>query len=107
MSNDYERMLREYNVPPGVLTPEEMRILQNGGIRLDDSDGEGEEYYAHDRPTQPRLPRVNPNSAFENESLRQIYEDQLSMKERQIAFLQKELADRDKLMEAERHRLES
>ncbi len=71
MSNDYERMMREYNVPPGVLTNEELRMLQQGGIRLDDSDGE-EDYYPHphqplpqlDRTTQPRLPRVAPHPAF-------------------------------------------
>jgi hypothetical protein len=39
MNNDYERLLREYNVPPGVLTNEELRMLREGGIRLDDSDG--------------------------------------------------------------------
>ena len=98
--------MRDYNVPPGVLSPEEIRMLQHGGIRLDDSDGEQEDYYPpNDRQTQPRLPRPNP--AFENESIRQIYEEQLSMKEKQLAFLQAELAHRDKLMEAERHRLES
>jgi len=100
-------MLREYNVPPGVLTNEELRMLQQGGIRLEDSDNEGEEYYPQNRPTQPRLPRMAPSPAFENESLRQIYEEQLSMKEKQIAYLQAELSHRDKLMEAERHRLES
>jgi hypothetical protein len=82
-------------------------MLQQGGIRLDDSDGEGEDYYPHDRPTQPRLPRVHPQPAFENESLRQIYEEQLSMKDKQLAYLQNELAQREKLMDAERHRLES
>ena len=41
MSNDYDQLLREYNVPPGVLSPEEMRLLREGGVRLDDSDGEG------------------------------------------------------------------
>lgn len=59
-------MLREYNVPAGVLTNEELRMLQQGGIRLDDSDNEGEEYYPQNRPTQPRLPRMAPSPAFEN-----------------------------------------
>jgi hypothetical protein len=91
-------MLREYNVPPGVLSPEELRMLQQGGIRLDDSDGEEEDYYPQDRATKPKLPRVNPNPVFENESLRQIYEEQLSMKDKQLAYLQTELSHRDKLM---------
>lgn len=39
MNNDYEQVLREYNLPPGVLSPEELRMLQHGGIQLDDSDG--------------------------------------------------------------------
>ncbi len=60
MNNEYERLLREYNVPPGVLSPEEIRMLQQGGIRLDDSDGEEDYYPPNDRPTQPRLPRINP-----------------------------------------------
>jgi hypothetical protein len=107
MSNDYERMLREYNVPAGVLTNEELRMLQQGGIRLDDSDGE-EDYYppphSHqqplDRTTQPRLPRVAPQPAFEQESLRTIYEEQLAMKDKQLAFLQADAAQRDRVVEA-------
>jgi hypothetical protein len=65
---------------------------------LDDSDGEPEEDYANDRNTQPRLPRYQP--AVESESIRQIYEEQLSMKEKQIAYLQSELGHRDRLMDA-------
>lgn len=106
MSNEYDRLLREYNIPPGALTLEELRMLQEGGIPLDD---DGQEDYIvpnpNDRNTLPRYPRVQNN--YENESLRHIYEEQLSMKEKQIAFLQGELANRDKLMEVERHRLES
>jgi hypothetical protein len=65
MNNDYEQVLREYNLPPGVLSPEELRMLQHGGIQLDDSDGEGDDYFPpQDRITQPRLPRMKP--AFEN-----------------------------------------
>jgi hypothetical protein len=51
------------------------------------------------------LPRYQP--VVESESIRQIYEEQLSMKEKQLAYLQTELSHRDKLMDAERHRLES
>ena len=58
MNNDYEQVLREYNLPPGVLSPEEIRMLQHGGIQLDDY------YPPQDRITQPRLPRMKP--AFEN-----------------------------------------
>lgn len=57
MINDYDRLLREYNVPPGVLSEEELRMLREGGIPLDD---EAEDDYAphpNDRITQPRLPR--------------------------------------------------
>lgn len=39
------------------------------------------------------------HNPIENESLRYVYEEQLSMKEKQIAFLQGELANRDKIME--------
>ena len=78
MNNDYDRLLREYNVPPGALTNEELRMLREGGIRLDDSDGEGYDDYPIDRNTQPRLPRYQPH--VENESIRQVYEEQLSMK---------------------------
>jgi hypothetical protein len=38
MSTEYEKLLREYQIPPGALTPEELRLLEQGGIRLDDSD---------------------------------------------------------------------
>lgn len=51
------------------------------------------------------MPRYQP--VVESESIRQIYEEQLSMKEKQLAYLQTELSHRDKLMDAERHRLES
>lgn len=64
MSNDYDRLLREYNVAPGVLSAEQMKMLQEGGIRLDDSD-QGEDYYnPQERVTQPKYPRMRP--AFEN-----------------------------------------
>ena len=53
MSNDYD-VAREYGVPPGVLSPEEMRLLREGGVRLDDSDGEGDYDIIHNRHTQPR-----------------------------------------------------
>lgn len=36
MLNDYDRLLREYNVPPGVLSEEELRMLREGGIPEDD-----------------------------------------------------------------------
>lgn len=80
-------------------------MLQQGGIRLDDSDGE-EEYYPPPRPhqqppldraTQLRLPRVVQQPAFEQESLRQIYEEQLAMKDKQLAFLQADAAQRDRV----------
>lgn len=32
--------MREYQIPPGALTAEELRLLEQGGIRLDDSDDE-------------------------------------------------------------------
>ena len=74
MSNDYERLLRDYNVPYGVLSPEELKMLQEGGIRLDDSDNEAEDHHhipLHETHTQPKYPRVRPQ--YENESLRQVY----------------------------------
>ena len=36
MLNDYDRLLREYNVPPGVLSEEELRMLREGCIPEDD-----------------------------------------------------------------------
>ena len=97
MLNDYDKLLREYNVPPGALSNEELRMLHEGGIPLDE--GEYEEYVPHpnERVTQPKYPRVN--NSVENESLRVVYEEQLSMKEKQLAFLQGELNNRDRLME--------
>jgi hypothetical protein len=58
MSNDYDRLLREYNIPPGALTNEELRMLHEGGIPLDD-DGQEDYIVPNDRITQPRLPRVH------------------------------------------------
>ena len=106
MINDYDQLLREYNIPPGALTNDELRMLREGGIPLED---EGEQQYLtnpNDRVTQPRLmPRVQ--NSMETDSLRLIFEEQMSMKDKQTAFLQGELANRDKMMEVEKYRLES
>lgn len=40
MSYEYDKILRQYDIPAGVLSEEELRMLQQGGIRLDDSDAE-------------------------------------------------------------------
>lgn len=73
MLNDYDRLLREYNVPPGVLTNEELRMLREGGIPLDEDE---QEDYQHPNPneriTQPRLPRMH--NLVENESIRYVFE---------------------------------
>lgn len=34
MSTEYEKLMREYQIPPGALTPEELKLLEQGGIRL-------------------------------------------------------------------------
>jgi hypothetical protein len=48
-------------------------MLREGGIRLDDSDGEGyEEYQQIGRNTQPRIPKYSQN--IEAESIKQIYD---------------------------------
>lgn len=36
MSNDYDHILKEYNVVPGTLTNEELRMLRDGGIPLEE-----------------------------------------------------------------------
>ena len=38
MNTEYDRLMREYQVPPGVLTEEELKLLKQGGIRLDDDE---------------------------------------------------------------------
>ena len=40
MSNDYDHVLRDYNLLPGALTNEELRMLQHGGIPMDDDNQE-------------------------------------------------------------------
>ena len=68
MSTEYDRLMNQYGVPPGALTAEELRLLKNGGIRLDDSDDEGDyrqPYNAH-RQTQPRVPQQGNQSHSEN-----------------------------------------
>lgn len=59
MSTEYERLMNQYNVPVGALTSEELKLLKNGGIRLDDSDEEPDHPHSHSHPnrqTQPRFP---------------------------------------------------
>lgn len=72
--------MRDYNVPEGVLSAEELRLLRDGGIR--DSDSE----YAEDdgnRRTKHRGAR-----AIEIDTLKNVHANQISMKEKQIQFLQ-------------------
>lgn len=58
MSSEYERLMRDYQVPPGVLSPEELKLLHQGGIRVDDSDEEDDYRGTHsfNRQTQIRNP---------------------------------------------------
>lgn len=107
MSSDYERLLRDYQIPPGALTPEELRLLEQGGIRLDDSDDE-QDYsrsYNINRQTKPRVPNMAGTATAENEAFKQIYENELSKKDKQIWYLQNENAHREKIWEAERGRI--
>ena len=102
--SEYDRLLREYNIPPGVLSNEELRMLRQGGIRLDDSEGEDEHHHAEDsfnRHTQPRIPQRSfapAGTDLQAESIKQIYEGKLSMKDKQIDFLQAELSRRDQIL---------
>jgi hypothetical protein len=52
--------MREYQIPPGALTPEELRLLEQGGIRLDDSDDENDfnRSYNPNRQTRPKIPHM-------------------------------------------------
>jgi len=78
MSTEYEKMMREYQIPPGALTPEELKLLEQGGIRLDDSDDEydyGRNSYNANRQTRPKVSNVPKNSSVENEALKQIYDN--------------------------------
>lgn len=101
MSSEYDRLMREYNVPPGVLNEDELQLLRQGGYKLDDSDEEADyDLRGANRHARPKLPSYNINTTMEVESLKQIYEDKLSMKEKQLNFLQQELNNRDQLMEA-------
>jgi hypothetical protein len=106
MRSEYDALMREYQVPPGVLSEEELKMLKDGGIRLEDSDEE--DYQQVHRPlnrqTQPKIPKPH-SSSNEAESLRQIFQEQLSLKDKQIHYLQNELVMRDQVMEAERRRL--
>ena len=67
MSTEYERLMNQYGVPPGALTAEELRLLKNGGVRLDDSDDEADyrQPYNPNRQTQPRAGHQG-NSHSEN-----------------------------------------
>ena len=91
-------------MPADVLTQDELRMLKHGGIRLDDSDNEDESSFRnhYDDPlhknTQPRLPKNYAGTDLQSESIRQIYEGKLSMKDKQIDFLQAELSRRDQLI---------
>lgn len=82
--------MREYQIPPGALTAEELRLLEQGGIRLDDSDDENDygRSYNPNRQTRPKVPNMANTATAENEAFKQIYENELSKKEKQIWYLQ-------------------
>ena len=90
-----QRTHKATQIPEGVLTAEELRLLRDGGIRDSDSDNAEEEHEFHGR-TRPHV------NAVELETLKSVHRNQLSMKEKQIQFLQSELSRRDQLMEIER-----
>lgn len=102
MSTDYQRLMREYQIPPGALTPQELKLLEQGGIRLDDSDDQYDyrQSYNPNRQTKPKIPNMAPQSTAENEALKQIYENQLSKKDKQIWYLQNENVHREKIWDA-------
>lgn len=35
---EFDKLLHDFQIPPGALTPEELRLLQQGGIKIDDDD---------------------------------------------------------------------
>lgn len=96
MSSEYDRLMREYEIPPGALTSEELKLLKQGGIRFDDSDDEQD--YEHsvypNRQTRPKLPNQAISSSSEAEAMKQIYDNELSKKDKQIWYLQNESAHR-------------
>lgn len=67
MNTEYDRLMREYNVPPGLLTKEEEELLKRGGIRLDDDEDDEhyDSFHLPNRHTQPRVPNVQPASSQE------------------------------------------
>jgi progesterone-induced-blocking factor 1 len=89
--------MREYGVPEGVLSAEELQLLRDGGIRDSDSDALEEEGHARTRARGGRT--------LEIETLRSVHQNQLSMKDKQIQFLQAELGRREHLLELERQKV--
>lgn len=74
-----------------MLSAEELRLLRDGGIKDSDSDFHEDDGYR----------RTNPRSgarAIEIETLKSVHANQLSMKEKQIQFLQAEMGRRDHLL---------
>lgn len=107
MSTEYDNLMRQYDIPPGALTAEELRLLKNGGIRLDDSDDEADAPYPlnPNRQTQPRGNHMRQPAPVEAEAVKQIYENELSKKDKQIWYLQNENAQRERMWEAEKFRI--
>ena len=73
-----------------MLSAEELRLLRDGGIKDSDSEFHEDDGY---RRTNPRGAR-----SIEIETLKSVHANQLSMKEKQIQFLQAELGRRDHLL---------
>lgn len=57
--------MKDYQIPPGALTPEQLRLLEQGGIRLDDSDDELDYVQTHNinKQTRPKIPSYSNQAA--------------------------------------------
>ena len=50
---EFDKLLHDFQIPPGALTPEELRLLQQGGIKIDDDEDELD-HINFNRQTQPK-----------------------------------------------------
>lgn len=71
---EFDKLLHDFQIPPGALTPEELRLLQQGGIKIDD-DEQDLDHINFNRQTQPKNHYSKHSPPSDLEAFKLVYEN--------------------------------